>query len=65
MWLVRDAVRTVLASGTGRLSRRETAALGELMEDAALALLARPGLPVADQAVLLGPCLPLPELAHY
>ncbi len=64
MWLVRDAVRTVLASSAPRLSRREADILDELIEDAALALLARPGLPVADLAVLLGPCLPLPEITQ-
>lgn len=60
-WLTRDAVRTLVASSAPRLSRRGTTQAIEMVEDAALAMLARPGLPLVDLAVLLGPCLPLRE----
>lgn len=58
-WLVRDAVRTAVASAVPRLAASESAIATELLEDAALAMLARPALPMLDLAVLAGPCWPL------
>jgi hypothetical protein len=56
-WMVRDAVRTAIQAALAAPSPAYEAR--ELLEDAALALLARPALPLADLAVLAGPCLPL------
>jgi len=61
-WLTRDAARTVVEVSAPRLSHRAFALATEMVEDASLAMLARPGLPLTDLAVLLGPCLPLREV---
>ncbi|MEQ1691289.1 MAG: hypothetical protein ABMA00_08400 [Gemmatimonas sp.] len=58
-WLVRDAVRTAISLAAPALARHGNGLAIELVEDAALAVLARPALPLLDLAVLLGPCLPL------
>ncbi|MBL0170075.1 MAG: hypothetical protein IPP90_04980 [Gemmatimonadaceae bacterium] len=58
-WLVRDAVRTSMALSLASGSALNDVLAVELLEDAALAVLARPALPLMDLAVLLGPCLPL------
>jgi hypothetical protein len=59
VWLVQDAVQTTLESLPVRLPAGGTGQAIELLEDAALALLARPALPLHDLAVLMGPCLPM------
>ena len=56
-WLVRDLARTAAETLGPRKDRRRAT---EMLEDAALALLARASLARVDQAVLLRPCLPLP-----
>ena len=62
-WLVRDAAQTTVESLPLSLPPRRAMIAVEILEDAALALLARPALPLQDLAVLLAPFLPmsLPE----
>jgi hypothetical protein len=58
-WMVRDGVRTALECLARSGPAREREGIAEVLEDGALALLARPALPLTDLAVLIGPCLPL------
>lgn len=58
-WMVQDAVKTAVESAVQGIQSRQAAIATELLEDAALAVLARPALPLLDLAVLMGPCLPL------
>lgn len=57
-WMVRDAVRTTLALRLPSSVRQHARLASELLEDAGMAALARPALPLLDFAVLVRPCLP-------
>lgn len=58
-WMVRDAVLTTLALRLPPSVRRHSRLATELLEDAGMAALARPALPLLDFAILVRPCLPL------
>jgi hypothetical protein len=59
VWRAIDGTRTVIEMLPTTLSHRERQCIASFVRDAALALAARPALPVHDLTVLLGPFLPL------
>ena len=58
-WRATDGSRTVIQMLPATLRHDELEHIAELVREAALALAARPALPLPELAVLLGPFLPL------
>lgn len=59
VWRAIDGTRTVVEMLPKTLSHHERQCTAVLVREAALALAARPALPVHDLTILLGPFLPL------